>query len=334
MSKRPSVDRSDQSPSTPELAAGNFQPPSMRRLVAMVYEFGLLLIITLTVICVSPLAVDPALKLQPLSLLGMVIPTDFLMLPAVHAILQILTLIAIGLWVLKKATRWIYVATPILFIAFMSTVVESHYFIHHQSHFAAMALVLLGAARFSGSKPTKDLATNDSNTNQSAPVDPLPGWCFMLLVYYIGISYTFSGISKLYYSGWAWGDGSSLMMWVEAKASGRDNLLFELLTNHHWLASTLQTTTLITELFAILFLFIPRLRPIFGLVFVGFHLSIEILFGFSFIPNIFLDAYILIVCFMVPEYRINGLQFFSELLSRGPTSLFSGTGEAELQATN
>jgi len=111
MSKRPSVP-SDQSPGTLELATGNFQPPSMRRLVALVYEFGLLLIITLTVICVSPLAVDPTAKLQPLSLLGMVIPTDFLMLPAVHAVLKTLTLIAIGAWVLKRATRWIYVVTP------------------------------------------------------------------------------------------------------------------------------------------------------------------------------------------------------------------------------
>ena len=157
-----------------------------------------------------------------------------------------------------------------------------------------------------------------------AYLDPLPGWCFMLLVYYIGISYTYSGLSKLYFSGFSWADGSSLMMWVEAWATGRENPLYELLTNHHWLARMLQTTTLVAELFAILMLFIPRLRPVLGLIFVGFHLSIELLFDFGFFANIFLDTYILIVCFVIPEYRIGGLQFFRELLSGGQTSLFPG----------
>ena len=119
------------------------------------------------------------------------------------------------------------------------------------------------------------------------------------------------------------------MMWVESMASGRDNLLFDLLTNHHWLASALQTTTLAAELFAIVILFAPRLRPVFGLVFVGFHMSIEILFGYGFFANIFLDTYILIVCFMVPEYRTTGFQFFRELLSTGPTELFSPDGANE-----
>jgi len=148
-----------------------------------------------------------------------------------------------------------------------------------------MAFVLLGAAKFAG--------TRQADVNSDSNADPLPQWCFMLLLYYIGISYTFSGICKLCYSGLSWGDGSSLMMWVEADAINRDNLVFQLLTSHHWLASILQTTTLIAEV----------------------------------ISNIFLDTYILIICFLVPEYRIHGHQFFRELLSGGQTRLFSSAND-------
>ena len=305
-------------------STGNFKPPTRRRLVAAVYEIGLLLIVLYTVISESPLAIDPDSKLVPLSVLGMAIDTNFLLLAPVSMVLKLLTCIAIGMWLLKQGGRWIYIAAPALFIAFMSTVVESQYFVRHQSHFCAMAFVLLGAARFSGTRKS-----DDSNQSTKPVVDPLPGWCFMLMVYYIGLSYTFSGIAKLCYSGIGWANGSSLMMWVESMASGRDNLLFDLLTNHHWLASALQTTTLAAELFAIVILLAPRLRPVFGLVFVGFHMSIEILFGYGFFANIFLDTYILIVCFMVPEYRTTGFQFFRELLSTGPTELFSPDGANE-----
>ena len=314
--------------SLPELATGNFEAPSKRRLAATVYEYCLLLLVGLSVFSESPLAINPADKLQPLTLLGLVIPPSVLLLPAICTILKVLTGAAIVMWIFKIGSRWIYIAAPILFIAFMSTVVESQYFVRHQTHFCAMAFVLLGAAKFVGTGRS-DLKGSRS---EDPFVDPLPGWCFMLLIYYIGISYTFSGISKLYYSGLSWGDGSSLMMWVEADAINRDNLVFQLLTSHHWLASTLQTTTLLAEVLAILVLFVPRLRPLFGLIFVGFHLSIELLFGLSFFSNIFLDTYILIVCFMVPQYRITGHRFFGELLSRGQTSLFSGAGEAEFQA--
>jgi len=313
------ADSLSQAPSFPELVDKTFEPPSTRRLVALVYEFCLLLIVGLTVYSESPLAIDPAAKIQPLTLLGLVVPPWVLLMPVVSVILKIWTYAALAAWISKIGSRWIYIAAPILFIAFMSTVVESHYFVRHQSHFCAMAFVLLGAAKFAGTRQVD--VNNDSNA------DPLPQWCFMLLLYYIGISYTFSGICKLCYSGLSWGDGSSLMMWVEADAINRDNLVFQLLTSHHWLASILQTTTLIAEVLAITVLFVPWLRPMFGLVFVGFHLSIELLFGFNFISNIFLDTYILIVCFLVPEYRIHGHQFFRELLSGGQTRLFSSAND-------
>ena len=275
--------------SLPELATGNFEAPSRRRLVASAYEICLLILVFLTVYCETAYDIDPAIKLQPMTVLGMVIPPWVLMLPAVSTSLKLLVFTALALWVLKKGTRWVYIAAPILFISYMSTAAETAYFVHHQSHFCAIAFALMGAAKFWGSAPGKTEAIN-SNAAQSSSVDPLPRWCYMLLIYYIGISYTFAGCTKLYYSGFSWGDGSSLMMWLDALGQNRDNLLFDLLTKHHWLASILQTTTLVAEVAGILVLFMPRMRPVLGLVFVGFHLSIELLFSYNFFSNVFLDT--------------------------------------------
>ena len=319
MEEELTADSLGQASSFPELLDRNFEAPTTRRLVASVYEICLLLIIGFSICVKAPIVIDLADKLQPVTLLGLMVPPSVLLMPSVSMLLRILAFAALAMWILKIGSRWIYIVAPILFIAFMSTVVESHYFVEHHTHFCATAFVLLGAARFVGAR--------QPDVDGHSKVDPLPKWCFMLLLYYIGISYTFSGICKLYYSGLSWGDGSSLMMWVETGAINRDNLLFQLLTSHHWLASILQTTTLLAESLAVLVLFVPRLRPLFGLTLVGFHLSIELLYGFGFYSNIFLDTYILIVCFLVPEYRIPGHQFFRELLSRGQTSLFSGAND-------
>ena len=145
----------------------------------------------------------------------------------------------------------------------------------------------------------------------------------MVLVFYIGVSYTFSGIEKLYCSGLQWGDGRALMMWVDVHATNRDNILFEAIVGSHLIAFVLQMTTLVAEAAGLLMLFVPGLRVILGIILVGFHVSIELLFGFGFYANIFLDFHILILCYCVPQYRILGGSFLRDLVSREPRGVFA-----------
>ena len=112
------------------------------------------------------------------------------------------------------------------------------------------------------------------------------------------------------------------MMWVEINATNRDKLLFKTIVNSQLIASLMQLTTLIAETAAILVLFLPRTRVVFGAMLVGFHFSVEILFGLHFYGNICLDFYLLILCYFVPEYRVAGSDFFRDLFVFRPTGKF------------
>ena len=69
--------------------------------------------------------------------------------------------------------------------------------------------------------------------------------------------------------------------------------------------------------------FMPRLRVILGVILVGFHLSIEMLFGFGFYANIFLDLDILVLCYAVPQYRLLGSGFLRDLVARKTRGVFA-----------
>ena len=184
-------------------------------MIARCFEVGLLLLVAYFtwIAALSPIANET--KIQALSLVGLFIDPDSLISARLLIALKLIMTVLLALWLFKRANRFVYALAPLVFILLMSSVVETHYFVRHQTNFCAMAFVVLGAARFFGSRPGRDFDA----------VDPLPAWAFMSLVFYIGISYTFSGIEKLYYSGLQWGDGRALMMWVDVHATNRDSIL-------------------------------------------------------------------------------------------------------------
>ena len=284
-----------------------------RRAIARFFEIGMLFLVAhfTWVATHSPIAIET--KVQALSAVGLFIDPASLISARLLIALKILMFALLALWLSKRANRVVYALAPFVFILMMSSVVETHYFVKHQTNFCAMAFVVLAAARFFGSKKGQNF---DS-------VDPLPSWAFMTLVFYIGVSYTFSGIEKLYCSGLQWGDGRALMLWVDVHAAHCDNILFDAIVGSHLFASILQMTTLVAETAGLMMLFVPRLRVILGVILVGFHVSIELLFGFGFYANIFLDAHILILCYFAPQYRILGSDFLRDLFARKPSGVFA-----------
>ena len=304
---------------TQRVTTGEDRPVSIQRVIGQVFEYGLLLLVAHYSWVAEHLLVDVDRKIRRLSLAGALLDPLSLLSPNRLIALKVMIFALLALWVLKRARRWIYAAAPVVFILLMSSVVESHFFVRHQTNFCAMAFVVLGAVRFFGCRQGK---TFDQ-------VDPLPPWAFMTLVFYIGVSYTYSGLAKLHYSGLAWGDGRSLMMWIDVHATARDNILFHAITGSRFVAAALQTTTLVAETAAILMLFMPRLRPALGIVLVGFHASIEWLLGFGFYGNVFLDLHLLVVCFAVPSYRVMGIDFLQDLLASGARGVFATSNRAQ-----
>ena len=284
--------------------------------IDQVYQLGLLLVIAYATWTASPTPLDPASKTQALSVIGNVFGADFA-LRAIQflPVLKLSLLAMLFLWITRQAQRWTFVLAPLTFILLMSCVIETQYFARHQTNFAAMAFVVLGATRFYAADPNQ-LQQGVLNKPKSPSINPmasdaLPQWAFLLLIFYIGISYTMSGLTKLHFSGWQWSDGRALMIWVDTLSLNPNNFLTRLISGNVYIAAIMQTTTFVVELCAILMLPFPKLRPIFGIALVGFHLSVEYMMGYGFYANIFLDFYLLIVCFGVSKYRVGLADVFA-----------------------
>ena len=291
------------------LATGSIESEQTGFRIGQAYEFCLLLVIAYETWMASPLSFDPTLKTQALSVVGNLFGTEPV-LQALHflPVLKLSLMAMLCLWITRQAQRWTFVLAPLTFILLMSCVVETHFFARHQTNFAAVAFVVLGATRFYAAGP-KELRNGALNKSKSANIDPftknaLPQWAFLLLIFYIGISYTMSALTKLHFSGWQWCNGHALMMWADRWSCNPDNFLKQLISGNSYIAAIMQTTTFVVELSAVLMLLFPKLRPICGIALVGFHVSVDYLMGVGFYGNIFLDAYLLIVCFGVSEYRV------------------------------
>tara|TARA_R110002049_G_scaffold4601_5_gene32085 strand:- start:127978 stop:128919 length:942 start_codon:yes stop_codon:yes gene_type:complete len=246
-------------------------------------------------------------KAERLSVLGYLFPEAAFTQHALFVSLQCVTAIAFALWMLPTITqrgRVIFLLAPFAFLLMNSVAVETHYFTRHQTHFCAVAFLLLGIVRFTNDRPGQ-------------PTRTLPQWAYFLLLYYICVTYSYSGVAKIENSGIGWGNGSSLMFWVDRWAEDRDSLLFRMITGNVWIAMLMQNTAFLAELFCAAALFIPRLRPVFGAVLIGFHCSIELLFGLGFYANIMLDAIILVGFWMLPDYQVTPRDFIRDLLARG-----------------
>jgi hypothetical protein len=121
-----------------------------------------------------------------------------------------------------------------------------------------------------------------------APRPPanMPRWVYFLSLYYLCLTYSFSGVTKLLSSGIRWANGTSLQLWVLLWGD-RSAYFAQALLGDRRLAEAAQAATLFFESTAVLALFFPQWRRVTGIGLIGFHLASETIFHLRFYPNIF-----------------------------------------------
>jgi hypothetical protein len=122
----------------------------------------------------------------------------------------------------------------------------------------------------------------------------MPRWVYALCLYYLCLTYSFSGMTKLLSSGIRWANGTSLQLWVLLWGDPSASFA-QLLLGDRRLAEAAQAATLFFESTAVLALFFPHWRRVTGIGLLGFHLTSETIFHLRFYPNIFALAAILVL---------------------------------------
>lgn len=116
-----------------------------------------------------------------------------------------------------------------------------------------------------------------------------PNWVHALALFYVGLFYSLSGLSKLTCSGAAWANGVSLQLWVQLWGD-RGSFWAQLVLAHRPLAQALQAATLAAELLALPAVCFRPTRALVGLALVAFHVGTISIFHYTFHANAVLVA--------------------------------------------
>lgn len=131
-----------------------------------------------------------------------------------------------------------------------------------------------------------------------------PRWVFLLSVFYLGWFHSLAGFTKIFESGWGWGNGVSLQLWTQM--FGETSTPFaQVILYDARLTAWLQTGALMIECLSILCVFHWLIRYAVGVGLVGFYLGVLttfVTFGFHF------NA-ILVALFLLPVDWWVGLKF-------------------------
>lgn len=129
-----------------------------------------------------------------------------------------------------------------------------------------------------------------------------PRWVFFLSIFYLGWFHSLAGFTKIATSGFGWGTGTSLQLWVDL--FGWEGSPFgQLLLVDNRLTAWMQTGALVIECVSILVIFNRWFRYAIGLGLFGFYLGVLttfIDFGFHFNAT-------LVLLFLLPVDRYFGL---------------------------
>lgn len=100
-----------------------------------------------------------------------------------------------------------------------------------------------------------------------------PRWVFWLCVFYLGWFHSLAGFTKVATSGWGWGNGVSLQLWVDL-FGWEDSPFGQLMMWDSRLTAWMQTGALLIECSSILIIFHRWLRYLIGLALFGFYLGV------------------------------------------------------------
>lgn len=252
-----------------------------------------LLLGTASILAVWPFEIRAGERGGVVSLISW-LPDAVLTSSATWYLFRVILIVGIVLWALQRWLPWSCWLTVIGFTGLWSLHVETTYNTAHIFHMTNMLLVIQAL-----------WITGDARLIQQRLADgsywitPLvPRWVSLTSIAYIGLFHSAAGISKLFFSGPAWANGTSLQLWTHLwgrRWSPTTQLMLSSRTFTRWL----QVLTLVVESAGILAIF-PKLRPWIGLALVGFYAGVLATFDYGFQFNALLTA----VYFLPVERKI------------------------------
>jgi hypothetical protein len=188
------------------------------------------------------------------------------------------------LWGMQRWLPWSCWLVVVGFTGLWSLHVETTYNTAHIFHMANMLLVIQ-ALWISGEAALIRQRLRDK-TFWTLPL--VPRWVSLASIAYIGIFHTAAGLSKLWFSGLAWANGTSLQLWTYLW--GRPwSPTTQLILSSRGIAQGLQMLTLVVETAGVLAV-LPRLRLWIGLGLLGFYFGVLATFDYGFQFNAMLTA--------------------------------------------
>jgi hypothetical protein len=221
----------------------------------------------------------PAPHLHRLTMLAYLLPPTVMQSPLLFDLLRGLFAVASLAWLARRllpASAWM---ATLSFLGAVSMAIESSPYTEHHHH-TVTALLAINAVWFTVER--QRLRAAGSQLLRRAVE---PGWMAFAGLYYLVITHTLAGLTKLRHAGLGWASGTSLQLWLheELVARGRTpGAVAALILGDRRLAAGLQVATLVLETLAVLACLGDRLRRTIGVGLLLLHLGIEHLFGFEF----------------------------------------------------
>jgi hypothetical protein len=196
------------------------------------------------------------------------------------------------LWAARRAVPWSGWLTAVSFNAVVALYLENSSQETHVAHVAGGFLLIYALWYHFYRREIRE-ADRERRFWRSALY---PRWVYSLSVFYLGLFYALSGFNKLAASGPSWVNGVSLQLWVELFGD-KSSVFTQLILSNRAAATAMQGAALLGECSGLVAIFSARLRPLVGLLLIGFHIAQICVFGWGFHTNmamlalVFLPAY-------------------------------------------
>lgn len=223
---------------------------------------------------------EPRAILHPFSITAL-LPGSWWQNPTLFLVLKTVSIAAILCWALHLYTPVSALLASGGLLLLLSNSIAGQIYARHQPYVPAVLLAIYAIWGVSRRAQIKSAPT----LWRFGKAAHYPKWVYNLSLLYLTSTYSFAGLSKVIASGAGWVNGVSLQLWCW---SGSQSLvpIRAICLYDRWIALGAQTLVLLTELTCVFCFFIHRLRRAYGLALIGFHLSVEVLFGFHFYGNI------------------------------------------------
>ena len=184
-------------------------------------------------------------------------------------------------WAAQRWLPWSSWLSVLSFTAVAALYLENSTQATHVAHVANVLLVVCALWSHFYRRDIRDAL----NQGRFWATPLYPRWARSASVFYLGLFYGFSGLTKLRTSGWSWPNGVSMQLWSSLWGDPGSPWT-QLILEHRSFAAALQWGALLLESAGLAAIFSARLRPWIGVGLIGFHIGQISVFGWGFHGNL------------------------------------------------